>query len=492
MSSWAEVEFSTVDLGDVRRSERLKKVVERMWQAPGASQRGAAEDWAGAMGSYRLWKPKAVTAEAILAAHQDQVRDRVRGNRILLHIQDTTELDYSQHKTIKGLGPLSDITRRGLFAHSEYLLQGDGVPLGLWHCHLWVRSDEEHGQSDRRKQQAIEEKESYRWLEASRRACELRALCPKQLVITASDRESDIYESFEEFWQRLRRGEPCAHFIIRCNQDRKITPQAQDLEQHTHIKAAVAAAPVLGTTTLEIRSKQQCKKVKGNRQLTLRTARTAELEIRACEVELVPPRRPQGQKLSPIKVWVVLAKELNPPVGEEAIEWILLTDFKVRTLKKALQILKLYTLRWQIEVFHKVLKSGCQVEAHPPEDVERLRPRLAVQMVIAWRIHYLTLLGRECPDLPADVLFEEWEWKPMAVVFSGKPAPLHSPSLAQMIAWIAKAGGHIGRKGDGPPGPRTIWKGMAKMFAYGELWKALHSPSQEVQRAKQESLDLQV
>lgn len=112
-------------------------------------------------------------------------------------------------------------------------------------------------------------------------------------------------------------------------------------------------------------------------------------------------------------------------------------------------------------------------------------------MVIAWRIHYLTLLGRECPDLPADVLFEEWEWKPMAVVFSGKPAPLHSPSLAQMIAWIAKAGGHIGRKGDGPPGPRTIWKGMAKMFAYGELWKALHSPSQEVQRAKQESLDLQ-
>jgi len=246
----------------------------------------------------------------------------------------------------------------------------------------------------------------------------------------------------------------------------------------------VAAAPVLGTATLEIRSKEQCKKVQGNRQLTLRTARTAPLEIRACQVELVPPRRPHGQKLSRIKMWVLRAKELHTPAGQETIEWILLTDFQARTLKKALQILKLYTLRWQIEVFHKVLKSGCRVEDNPPEDIARLEPRLAVQMVVAWRIHYVALLGRECPDLPADVLFEDWEWKPVLVVVRGKQAPLEVPSLAQMIAWIAKLGGHIGRKSDGPPGPQTIWKGMAKMFAYGELWKALHQPGQEIQGAE--------
>ena len=479
MSNWINNEFSTLDLGDVRRKRRLEKVAERMWQAPGASQRAAAENWGGAMGSYRLWNLPSVTDEAILASHQDEVRQRLKGNRILLHIQDTTELDYSSHKHLKGLGPLSDPGRRGLLAHSEYMLQEDGVPLGLWHCHIWARSDEEHGQSDLRKQQAIEEKESYRWLQAYRRACELRLLCPNQLVITISDRESDIYETFEEFFQRILHGKPYVHWIIRCNQDRKITPQAHDLEQHTKIKAAVASARVLGTTPLEIRSKEQCKKVKGNRQLTLRTARTANLEIRACEVELVPPHRPKGQKLSPIKMWVLMAKELTPPAGQEAIEWILLTDFKVRTLKKALQILKLYTLRWQIEVFHKILKSGCRVEDNPPKNVERLRPRLAMQMVIAWRIHHVTLLGRECPDLSADVLFEEWEWKPMIVVFGGKQAPLVPPTLAQMIAWIARAGGHIFRKGDKPPGPQTIWKGMAKMFAYGELWKAMHTVSQE-------------
>ena len=144
-----------------------------------------------------------------------------------------------------------------------------------------------------------------------------------------------------------------------------------------------------------------------------------------------------------------------------------------------------YALRWQIEVFHRILKSGCRVEDHPPEDIQRLRPRLAAQMILAWRIHYVTLVGRECPELSAEVVFDEWEWKPMVVVFCGKDAPLRPPALAQMIAWIAKLGGYIGRKGDGPPGPQSIWKGIAKMLAYGELWRALHGLSQETSVAEQ-------
>jgi hypothetical protein len=479
--SWIESEFQTVQLGDVRRPKRLKKVVEGMWQAPGASQRGAAGTWAGAMGSYRLWNAPEVTAEAILAAHRDQVRERSRDHRMLLHIQDTTELDLTRHKQVQGLGPLTESTRRGLFAHGEYVVQEDGLPLGLWHSHLWTRSDEEYGQTHLRQKQSIEEKESYRWLEGFRRACHLRALCPKQLVIGLADREGDIYEIFEEHHQRLLRGEPVAHWIIRSQHDRNITAvNEEDLEQHTHLRAAMAAAPLLGGQSLEIRTKKQCNKVKGNRKWTLRTARTAQLEIRASVVELLPPRRPGGQKLTPLAITVVMAQEINPPAGEEPIEWILLTDFKVRTLKKALQILGLYTLRWQIEVFHRILKSGCQVEDYPPEDIQGLRPRLAAQMIIAWRIHYVTLVGRECPELPADVVFDEWEWKPLVVVFCGKNAPLQTPRLAQMIAWIAKLGGYIGRKGDGPAGPQTIWKGMAKMFAYGELWRALHALPSEI------------
>jgi Transposase Tn5 dimerisation domain/Transposase DNA-binding len=473
MANWPQREFSTVDLGDIRRNQRLKQVAARRWEAPGASQQAAAEDWTEAMGSYRLWKASAVTDEAILSAHQDSVRQRAQGNRMLLHIQDTTELDYTKHKTVRGLGPLGELSRRGLFAHGEYLLQEDGLPLGLWHCHMWVRSDQEQGQSKSRRQNPIEEKESYRWLEGTRRACQLQELFPKQLVISLSDRESDIYESFDEFHRRRQAGEPAAHWIIRSKHNRKINPpEEEDQAQATQIKAAVVAAPLLGKTHLEIRSKEEFKKVHGTRKRTVRQARRAELEIRACRVGLMAP--PGKEELSSIQVWVLLAKEINTPAGQEPIEWILLTDFQVRTLKKALQILELYSWRWTIEVFHKILKSGCQVEDHPPEDIHRLRPYLALQMVIAWRIHYVTLLGRDCPDLPADVLFEQWEWKPVVVVFCGKQAPLTVPTLQQMIIWIGKLGGHIGRKGDGPPGPKTIWKGMAKMFAYAELWKALN------------------
>ena len=333
MFSWIKREFQTVELGDVRRPKRLMKVVEGMWQAPGASQRAAAGSWAGAMGSYRLWNASEVTAEAILAAHQDQVHERSQAHRMLLHIQDTTELDLTRHKQVQGLGPLTESTRRGLFAHCEYLLQEQGLPLGLWHSHLWTRSDEEYGQTHLRQKQPIEEKESYRWLEAFRRACDLRTLCPKQLVIGLTDREGDIYEIFEEHHQRLLRGESVAHWIIRSQHDRNITSvNEQDLEQHAHLKAAVAAAPLLGVQSLEIRAKQQCTKVKGSRRLTLRTARTAQLEIRACVVELLPPRRPGGKKLTPVAVKVVMAKEVNPPDGQTPIEWILLTECKVVTM----------------------------------------------------------------------------------------------------------------------------------------------------------------
>jgi hypothetical protein len=474
MDSWIGDEFSSVDLGDVRRDQRLLKVAQRMWESPGASTQGASQGWSEAMGAYRLWQNQDVTAEVILAAHQDQVRQRAKGPRVLLHIQDTSELDFTKKKSLQGTGPMAELTRQGFFAHSEYLLEGDGVPLGLWHSTIYARSAEEHGQSALRKQWPIEQKESFRWLEGYRRACELRGSSPKQLVISIADREADIYDLFEEHHQRQARHEPAAHWIIRCKQDRMISPQPQDSPPPTKIKAAVAAAPLLGRMTLKIRAKEQCKKVKGNRRLSLRSARTAELEIRACSVELAPPWRSEGQRLSPMQIWVLSAKELNPPAGEEPIEWILLTDFKVQTLKKALQILKLYSLRWQIEVFHKILKSGCHVEQSQLKEAQRLLPRLAVQMIIAWRIHYVTLLGRACPDLAAGAVFEEWEWKPVVVIFRGKEHEQEEPSRAQMNAWIGQLGGHLGRKGDGPPGPQTIWKGMARVLDYAELWRALH------------------
>lgn len=472
MSHWIEQEFALVDLGDKRLDKRLCRVVERMWQSPQSSTSAACRTWSETMAAYRLFENEAVTADQILAAHRQQVAARCRDAKVVLHIQDTTELDYSSKKALKGTGPLSELSRQGFFAHSQYVVQEDGLPLGLWHSHICVRDPQEHGDSKLRKQLPIQEKESYRWLQGYRGACDLQGLSPDLKVISMGDRENDIYEVFEEHQQRLKLNKPAADWIIRSNQDRRLIPQGKTQDEELlKIHSRVQQAPVLGTKALSLTAKKQFKKVKGNHQVRLRSARDAVLEIRACQVELRPPFR-KGEKLSAISLWVVIAKEINPPPAEDPIEWILLTNLKIQTWENAQEVLRLYCLRWQIEVFHKILKSGCCVEKAQIKTAKRLLPRIALQMVIAWRIHYATLIGRTCPDLPCSIVFESWEWKPVMVVVLGKGAEATEPSLGKMIEYIGQLGGHLNRKCDGSPGPQTIWRGVQRMQEFSILWRA--------------------
>jgi hypothetical protein len=477
MSPWVEQEFARLDLGDERLNRRLRQVVEKMWQSPQDSTAAACGSWKETMAAYRLFDNEAVTPEQILSAHREQVLARCRSAKVVLHIQDTTELDYSKKKSLAGTGPLSEESRQGFFAHNEYVVQEEGgLPLGLWHTDIHARDPEEHGQSELRKQLPIEEKESFRWLEGYRRACALQALCPEVQVISMGDRENDIYEIFVEHQQRRELNQPTADWIIRSNQDRRLLPLADTGEadpEMLKLHSCIEQAPVLGTTTVRIRAKQQFKKKKGLRKLTQRKGRKALLEVRACEAQLRPPFRKDG-KLAPITLRVVMAKEINPPAGEDPIEWILLTNLAVQNFNDALHIIDLYCLRWQIEVFHKILKSGCRVEQAQFKTAERLRPRIALQMVVAWRIHHVTLIGRAGPDLPCGIVFEPWEWKPVVVVVRGKGAETTEPTLGEIIRYIGQLGGHLNRKSDGSPGPQTIWRGMQRMHDFAILWQALH------------------
>lgn len=485
MSSWIEQEFELVDLGDKRLNTRLRRVVERMWQSPQSSISAACRSWSETMAAYRLFENEAVTPDQILAAHRQQVAARCGAAKVVLHIQDTTELDYSSHKSLKGSGQLSDLSRQGFFAHTEYVVQEDGLPLGLWHTHIYARDPQQHQSSKKRKQLTIDKKESYRWLEGYRRACDLQGLTPDLKVISMGDRENDIYEVFEEHQQKLKLNQPAADWIIRSNQDRRLIPQGKTQDEELlKIHSRVQQAPVLGTKILSLTAKKQLKKVKGNNRICLRSARDAVLEIRACQVKLRPPFR-KGQKLSAISLWVVRAKEINPPTAEDPIEWILLTNLKIQTWEDAQEVLRLYCLRWQIEVFHKILKSGCCVEKAQIKTAKRLLPRIALQMVVAWRIHYSTLIGRTCPDLPCSTAFESWEWKPVVVVVLGKGAEATEPSLGKMIEYIGRLGGHLNRKCDGSPGPQTIWRGVQRMQEFSILWQAWNQaqPSPETRLA---------
>ena len=473
MSCWVEEELAHIDLGDRRLEKRVSRVLQQMWQSPQSSVAAACGGWNETMAAYRLFDNEAVTVSPIMAAHQGCVAARAKLARLVLHIQDTTELDYSDKKALQGTGPLSELQRQGFFAHNEYVVQEDGVPLGVWHTHIYARDPQEHGEAELRKKLPIEQKESYRWLEAYRRACAIKQLSPGLRVVSLSDREGDIYELFVEYQQRRLLGQPAADWVIRSNQDRRLVPSQQaDNAALLKIHSAVAQAPVLGTQTVRFRAKKQFKKIKGSRHVSFRTAREATLELRACQVQLKPPFR-LGKKLGPITLWVLMAREICPPAGQDAIEWILLTNFRIETLKKARQVLRLYCLRWQIEVFHKILKSGCCVEKAQLKTAERLLPRVALQMIVAWRIHYVTMVGRACPELPCGVVFETCEWKPVVVVLRGKGAEKSEPTLGQMIQYIGQLGGHLNRKSDHDPGPQTIWRGMHRMHDFAVLWRAL-------------------
>ncbi len=479
MSDWIDQEFAGVHLGDKRLDRRLIKVVERMWQSPQDSTPAASGSWKETTGAYRLYDNEAVTPEQILAPHQEQVVARCRLAKAVVLIQDTTELDYSKQKLLEGTGPLSEESRQGFFAHNEYVVQEEGgLPLGLWHTNIHARDPEEHGESKLRKQLPIEEKESFRWLEGYRRACQLQERCPEVRVISTCDREGDIYELFVEYQQRREQNQVAADWIIRSNQDRSLLPPADaqgPQPELLKLHSCVEQAPVLGTITLNVSAKEQLKKKKGDRRLIQRKARKAVLEVRACKAQLKPPFR-KGTKLPPATVGIVMAREIDPPAGEEPIEWILLTNLPVENLADALRVIERYCLRWQVEVFHKILKSGCRVEEAQFKSDARLRPRIALQMVVAWRIHYVTLAGRACPDLPCGILFDSCEWKAVVVVVRGKAAENTEPTLGDMIKYLGQLGGHLNRKSDGFPGPKTIWRGMQRMHDFAIMWQAWNGP----------------
>lgn len=472
MRDWVEDEFATADLGDSRLNERLKSIASRIFDTPQASIKSALRGWTEVIGAYRFFNNSQTTVDGILAPHRDAVLERIKAHPRVMLIQDTSELDYTNKSALKGAGPLSALSRTGFFAHNHFIVTPEGLPLGIWDTDIYARDEKEHGKAKDRKQKPIEEKESYRWLDGYRQACELAQLVPDTEVVSCSDREGDIHEVFEDWHLRHERGDIEAQLLIRLRQDRRIVTE-ENKDGHPKVLAEVSAAPLLGTLCVQVKKKTQYKKdKKGNRQKQIRSGRKAMVEIRATDVVLVPPARPD-RKLPEIPIHVVLVKEKAPPKGEDPISWVLLTTLKADDFEGNLEIVRLYAERWEIECFHRVLKTGCKVEELQLKEDERIKPAVALYMVIAWRVMYVMKLGRECPDLPCDVVFEEEEWKAVCVLTHGRQALKSKPSLGELILLVAELGGYLNRKADGPPGAQAIWQGMARVTDFALMWKKL-------------------
>lgn len=434
-------ELDGIDLGDQRRDRRACQVIEKLGKQPGNSLPSALGGWGETKAAYRLFQHEAVTPQKILAPHFEATLERIKQHPVVLVAEDTTELDYSTKKDIVGLGTLNYETRHGLYLHSALAITPERLSLGQLNAWSWTRPFEDA------------DKESIRWVEGYQRVCEYQqrlqheALANDQVatqLVYLADREGDLYEIFAEREHLLQRGESAADWLIRSQHDRKILT---DAGHEAKISDQLAKAPSLGEIEFLLPKGRDA-----------RPARTVTQTLRATSVTLKPQRK--GDPL--LTVTALLAEEEHPPQGEEAIRWILITNLKITTLQQAKEKLDWYLARWQIEVFFKILKSGCKVEELQLEHVERIEKALAFYLIIAWRVLYLTMLGRECPELPCNLVFEDEEWQAVYIVTKKAPPPKSPPSMDEMIRMIAGYGGFLNRKGDGNPGPQTLWIGLQR------------------------------
>ena len=335
---------------------------------------------------------------------------------------------------------------------------------------IWARSGEGFGDSKKRQYDPIETKETFRWLEAYRQACEVSQQTPNTQIISVADREGDVYELFAE---AQTRGEGAADFVIRAGKNRSLPEWDTEAEGASYLKLRpeMNRAPQVAVRELKLPATPK------------RAARTATLEIRATRLRLKPPYRKHAN-LPEVDIHVVLAREIDPPSNADPIEWLLLTSLPIDTPEQVLQVVDYYTGRWPIEIFFRILKSGCRVEQIQLEKAERLMRCLMFYQIVAWRVLYLTMLGRECPDLPCDVLFTDDEWKPVWKVACEDPLPETAPSLGEFLLLLGSLGGHNSRKCDGPVGPQSLWVGIRRMADFSIAWRAFGPESQSRPRSK--------
>jgi len=456
------MEVQQVDLGDERLNQRCRSLLETFAADPQASINAACQGWAETQAAYRFFDNDKVTAGKGHQPHREATLERIVQHPVVLIIQDTTELDFTAHPPT-GAGPLTSEDRLGFLDHTVLAATPERLPLGVIEVDTYARSGEGFGESQKRRHNAIEEKETYRWLQGYRAACEVTACVPGTKIVAVADREGDIYELFVE----AQRHPTPAEYVIRAGKNRSLPKKDSDDDSDTYpkLRDAVAAAPL--RTRLEVQLGQTPK----------RSARTAVVEVRALRVELKAPYRQTG-RLPNVTVSVVWVREVDPPEGVEPVDWLLFTSLPIERLEDVLRVVEYYAGRWTIEVFFRVLKSGCRVEEIQLETEARLLPCLMLYRIVAWRVVYVTMLGRECPELSCTVLFTDPEWKSAYRIVRKVDPPVTAPSLKEFLFILAELGGHNGRKHDAPPGPQAIWIGIRRMTDFAQAWLAFGPGSQ--------------
>jgi hypothetical protein len=475
VQTWVESELRSADLGDERLDARFRVLLDRMSLKPSLKFNAACRGKAEVQAAYRFVNHPGIDGDAVLRPHRDATLARMRQCPVVLVAQDTTEIDLTRrNERVAGAGPLGEGGGRlGFYLHPLLALTPDRLPLGLVGAEAWARDPAglarpQKQKAARRKRTPIEGKESFRWLEGYRACREAARECPGTRVVCLSDSEGDIYECIAEGQAPAAEAGRRAEWIVRACKDRSLADAGG-----AGLFDAVAAGPALARFTLLV-SKREPTTGDGRKRRRPRQERRARVTVRSGRVTLRGPSRPGG-RLPDVAVNAVLVREEGPPEGAEAVEWLLLTSLPVGTAEEASLVAEYYCGRWEAEVYFRVLKSGCRVESSQLETAEGFRVYLALQMIVAWRVLYVLMLGRECPEVPCECVLEPDEWRAVYAVVKGQAPPQEAPPLGDVVPLIAALGGHLGRKGDGPPGPKAMWLGMQRMADLALGWRAFAS-----------------
>lgn len=449
-------ELDGIYLGDERLNRRSKRLLESLAGNPEASINAACDGWSDTLAAYRFFDNPAVTPEKILEPHREATLGRMRAQPVVLVVQDTTEMDYTSHPP-RGAQCLNRPNRFGFYDHTHLAVTPEQLCLGVVGCEQFDRTPESLGLADERSTLPIEEKESHRWLQGYRLACGLAADCPDTQIVSIADCEGDIYDIFVAAQEK---GSARAEFIVRARVDRCLTERDSQAgaAAYRKVRDEVKSAPLLGTRMIELS------------QTPKRAARQATLEIRALTVQLKPPHA--RSNMPSVTLQVVLAEEVGGPGDDTEVCWLLFTSLPVTTLAEALLVLDYYLARWTIEIFFRVLKTGCRVEEIQLETMPRLKNCLAFYKIIAARILYLTYLNRTTPKLPCTAVFASCEWKSVWRVVKKKPLPKKPPQLSEFIKLLTQLGGYNNRATEADSGPQPLWIGIRRMLDFAKAWLA--------------------
>lgn len=461
---WARLEFASLKCNDKRRSKRLIKVAADLVSKPGVSIAQSSGSWSDTKAAYRLFDAKELTDESILASHRDATIARLKASKdaVVLVVQDTVTLNYSNLRCVEELGPIGNNAEKttGFFAHGQLVIGARSEEhFGLLGAKIYARDANEFkaGPAGGRNRKAIEQKESHRWVAGYRQAGELaRDLGGKRRVVSVADREGDIYELFAECQEEKEKsGGAAADLLVRSQHNRKLSEKDARLWEH------VLKQPVKRQVKVRV------PKERGMAQ------REATLDVRFAQVELEVPqhkRKYQGFERS-LKLWAVVMKERRPPKGKKAICWKLLTTVEVNDAKQAIEVARWYCLRWQIEVMHRVLKSGCRVERRRLRNSKKLKALIAMDLVVACYLLAMSRKARSEPEASVAPWLDEHEWKALyCYIHASSTPPGTPPALGEAVRWIARLGGFLGRKSDGEPGAEVLWRGLQSLHEIAEFY----------------------